>query len=42
VRHFAIVGVSEFQSVVPLAFPVEKTRHALQHIVFTFRNALDG
>ena len=33
VRHFAIVGVSEFQSVVPLALPVEKTRHALQHIV---------
>ena len=32
-RHFAIVGVSEFQSVVPLALPVEKTRHALQHIV---------
>ena len=27
-RHFAVVGVSEFQSVVPLALPVEKTRHA--------------
>ena len=33
VRHFAVVGVRELQSVVPLALPVEEPRHALQHIV---------
>ena len=31
--HFAVVGVRELKSVVPLALPVEETRHALQHIV---------
>ena len=33
VRHFAVVGVRELQSVVPLALPVEESRHALQHMV---------
>ena len=32
-RHFTVVGVCELQPVVPLALPVEKPRHALQHIV---------